>query len=320
MLVDEAQIMVRAGDGGNGLVAFRREKFVPKGGPYGGDGGKGGDIYLLGVTDIGALRQFRFQKFFHAENGQSGLPEKRTGKNGQDLVLKIPIGSVIKEKETNNIYEVTKVNETEIIAKGGKGGKGNWRFRSSINQTPKFAEHGMVGQEKTLLIELRLIAEIGFIGLPNAGKTSLLNELTNASAKVASYPFTTLEPNLGVMDSHIIADIPGLIEGAAKGKGLGDKFLRHIQRTKIIAHCISLESNDPKGDYLTVRKELEVFNQELLKKDEVILLTKTDLIDEKEKNKKLAILKKINKNIFPTSIHDWDSIQGLRKFLDTHLV
>jgi GTP-binding protein len=312
MLIDEATITVKAGNGGNGLVSFRREKFVPKGGPSGGDGGKGGDVYFVGVNDISALRQFRYKKLFCAQNGQNGQRDKKTGQSGKDLVLKLPVGSVICESKTGWAYDITFEGETICIVKGGRGGKGNWHFATSTNQIPQFAEHGMVGQEKNLALELRLIADIGLVGLPNAGKTSLLNELTNAEARVASYPFTTLEPNLGVMDNHIIADIPGLIEGASYGKGLGDKFLRHIQRTKIIAHCLSAESNDVINDYQIVRSELKNFNQELLRKKEVILLTKTDLIGESEKKKKLTLLKKINKEIILISIYDWDSLENIR--------
>lgn len=319
MLIDEAEITVKAGNGGRGLISFRHEKFIPKGGPSGGNGGKGGDVYLMGVTDIGALRQFRFKKSFEAKNGQSGLPDKKSGKNSEDLIIKLPIGSVIKENESTDVYEITKENEMILVAKGGKGGQGNWHFRTSTDQAPQFAEHGIPGQFKTLKIELRLIAEIGLIGLPNAGKTSLLNELTNASAKVANYPFTTLEPNLGVMDDHIVADIPGLIEGAADGKGLGDKFLRHIQRTKVLVHCLSLESDNIKRDYEVVRKELSNFNPDLLQKEEIILLTKSDMVEEKIKTKSEKMMKKINPNVLVVSIHDWDSLQKLRAIINSHL-
>ncbi len=315
MLVDEVEITIRAGNGGNGAVTFRRMKFVPKGGPSGGDGGKGGDVYLEAVSDIGALSQFRHQKNFFAEDGQGGGIEKKTGKDGEDLVLKVPIGSVITWKESNESYEFTYEGQKLLLTKGGIGGRGNWYFRSSTNQTPRYAEAGELGEEKRLKIELKLIADVGLIGLPNAGKTSLLNELTNASAKVANYPFTTLEPNLGVMGNLILADIPGLIEGASTGKGLGDKFLRHIQRTKVLVHCISCESSDLQGDYQLIRIELERFDKELLKKEEILVLTKADLLDEKEKKQKIRALKKLKPEVLAISIHDLGSLKKFQKLV-----
>ncbi|MDP3954959.1 MAG: GTPase ObgE, partial [bacterium] len=269
MLVDEVEITIKAGNGGNGKVGFHRSKFVPRGGPSGGDGGRGGDIYAEGVSDIGALYRFRYQKHFAAENGEGGGLRKKSGKDGQDLTLKIPVGSLIFVKERKEeTFEVIREGEIFLLARAGRGGRGNWRYRTSTNQTPMYAQTGFPGEEKHLRIELRLIADVGLIGLPNAGKTSLLNELTNASAKVANYPFTTLEPNLGVMGNLILADIPGLVEGAAEGKGLGHKFLRHIQRTKVLAHCISADSPDLAKDYAIVRSELKKFNKELLDKKE----------------------------------------------------
>lgn len=315
MLIDEVQATIKAGNGGNGAVAFRRAKFIPKGGPAGGDGGKGGDVYIEGVGDMGALYRFRFQKKFEAESGEDGAIRKKTGKDMPDLVLKIPVGSVITEEKTGKIYEIIKEGQSVLLAKGGKGGRGNWRYRSSTNQTPRYAQPGFPGEEKKIKIELKLIAEVGLIGLPNAGKTSLLNELTNASAKVANYPFTTLEPNLGVMGNLILADIPGLIEGAAEGKGLGHKFLRHIQRTKVLAHCLSSDSDDLRRDCEIVRNELGKFSKGLLEKKEILVLTKTDLISEKEKKEKLKLLKKINTKVIAVSIHNLQSLKDFQKLV-----
>lgn len=316
MLVDEIEITIKAGNGGNGKVGFHRSKFIPRGGPNGGDGGRGGDVYVEGVSDIGALYRFRFQKSFAAEDGGGGLLRKKTGKDGQSITLKVPVGSIIiSENGDQQTYEIAHEGQTSCLAKGGKGGCGNWRYRSSTNQTPLYAQPGQRTEEKHLKIELRLIADIGLIGLPNASKTSLLNELTRTSAKVANYPFTTLEPNLGVMGNFILADIPGLIEGAAEGKGLGHKFLRHVQRTKILAHCISSESEDLKKDYKIIRSELRKFNKELLDKKEILLLTKSDILNEKMKKEKVGILKKSNKDVLVVSVHDLISLKALQKLV-----
>ncbi|TSC53404.1 MAG: GTP-binding protein [Microgenomates group bacterium LiPW_31] len=228
--------------------------------------------------------------------------------------MKVPIGSIISDSQ-GQLLEIIKVGQSVCLAKGGKGGRGNWRFRSSTNQTPRWAEYGEKGEEKHLKIELKLIADVGLIGLPNAGKTSLLNELTHASAKVANYPFTTLEPNLGVMGDLILADIPGLVEGAAEGRGLGHKFLRHIQRTKILVHCLPAESDNLPKDYQIIRQELGKFSQDLLAKKEILLLTKADLLGEAEKKEKIKILRKLNKKVLAVSIHDLDSLKLLQKLV-----
>lgn len=315
MLVDEVQILVRAGNGGDGRVSFRREKFVPKGGPDGGKGGDGGDVYFGGVDDITALNRFRFEKKFAAQDGQPGGKDKKTGADGKDLVLKAPLGTVIKDLETNQVWECDRLGESFLIAKGGLGGRGNWSFRSATNRVPKKFEYGTYGQKRNLFLELRLFADVGIIGLPSAGKSSLLNSLTAASAKVAPYHFTTLEPNLGVMDGFVLADLPGLIEGASTGKGLGIKFLKHIKRTKILVHCISTESEDPLKDYQTVRKELADYDKDLLGKQEIILITKCDLIDKKK-------IKEIAKNLAPTkkeilfsSVYEAETLENLKKKL-----
>ena len=319
MLVDEVEIKIRAGKGGDGRVSFRREKYVPKGGPDGGDGGDGGDVYFVGVEDITALRRFRFQKEFSAESGKSGGANRKTGVSGKDLEIKIPVGTVIKDENTEEMWEMRDLGERFLIAKGGKGGRGNWHFKSATHQTPREFEEGGSGQEKDLFLELRLIADIGLIGLPSVGKSSLLNELTKAHAKVASYNFTTLEPSLGVMENGlIIADLPGLIEGAHEGKGLGIKFLKHIERTKVLLHCVSADSNTLLKDYETIRKELGEFDKELLERPEIILITKSDLVSGAEMKKMVIRLRQgfgETKEILVCSIYDYESIEKLKEKL-----
>lgn len=315
MLVDEVQIIVKAGDGGDGKVNFRREKYVPKGGPDGGDGGRGGDVYFVGVNNISALNQFRFKKKLEAENGEPGGKARKKGKDGKDLFVSLPAGTVITDINTHETWEIIQPEEQILIAQAGRGGRGNWHFRSSINQTPMEFEKGKPGEERELFLELRLIADIGFIGFPSVGKSSLLNELTAASVKTAEYHFTTLEPNLGVMDSLILADIPGLIEGASIGRGLGFKFLRHIQRTKVLAHVISAQTTSPFKDYEIIRKELGDYDPVLLQKPEIILINKSDLVSEDKIKKIKAELKPTKREILATSIHDYDSIQELKEKL-----
>jgi GTP-binding protein len=315
MLVDEVQIKLKAGDGGDGKVNFHREKFVPKGGPDGGDGGKGGDVYLVGVNDISALNQFRHKKEFEAEDGKPGGANRKTGKDGEDLFINLPVGTVVTDINTQETWEIVQPEEQILIAKGGKGGRGNWHFKSATHQTPLEFEEGKPGEERELFLELRLIADIGFIGFPSVGKSSLLNELTAASVKTAEYHFTTLEPNLGAMDHLILADIPGLIEGASIGRGLGFKFLRHIKRTKVLAHVISAQTISPLKDYEIIRKELGDYDPELLQKPEIILINKSDLVSEEEIKKIKAELKSTKREIFVTSIHDWESIQTLKERL-----
>lgn len=278
MLIDEVSITIKAGNGGSGLVHFYRDRWRPKGGPDGGDGGDGGSVYFKAVSDISKLSQFRFQKRFEAENGDPGGKNQRTGHGGKDLIVEVPIGTLV-TYDNGTSLEFTKVGQTEIMAKGGKGGRGNYYFRSATNQTPQEAEVGRQTLAKSLHLQLKLIADVGLIGLPNAGKTSLLNELSNADAKVGSYAFTTLEPNLGVTKGGlIIADIPGLIEGASQGKGLGFKFLKHIERTRLIIHCLSSESQDPQKDIEIIRQELSSFSSNLTHKKELLVITKSDLV------------------------------------------
>lgn len=312
MLIDEVQIEIRAGSGGDGKVSFRREKFVPKGGPDGGDGGDGGNVYLRGVESITALNKYRSQKKFQAGDGQSGGNQKKSGAKGKDLVLTVPVGTVVKDMGTQETWEITRPGEEVLLAKGGKGGRGNWHFRSATNQAPREFEHGTYGQKRELFLELRLIADVGFIGFPSVGKSSLLNELTAASVKTAEYHFTTLEPNLGAMNGLILADIPGLIEGASKGKGLGFKFLRHIKRTRVLVHVIAADTQDPLHDYQVIRQELKKYDPQLAQKPEVILINKTDLVSPGRIKKIKAELKLTKREILVSSIYDYDSIQKLR--------
>lgn len=291
MLIDEVHISVKAGNGGPGMVHFYSDRWRPKGGPDGGDGGDGGSVYFVGDPDIGKLHQFRHQTKFTAENGHSGGRNQRTGRDGRDLIFYIPIGTVI-NYDNGTSFELTRVGQKVLVARGGKGGKGNYSLRSSTNQTPQTTRPAFNTEYKNLFLQLKLIAQIGLVGLPNAGKTSLLNELTSANAKVANYAFTTLEPNLGVTKSgHIIADIPGLIEGASSGKGLGTKFLKHIERTQLIIHCVSAESSNCLNDYQTVRQELSAYSSTLAAKPEIIILTKSDLLSSTQTQKTLKSLR-----------------------------
>ncbi|MDD2696966.1 MAG: GTPase ObgE [Candidatus Pacebacteria bacterium] len=314
MLIDDVKIRVTAGHGGKGTVAFSKTKMNL--GPTGGNGGKGGSIFIEGISDLNALNKFRFKKEFKAENGKDGTPQLRDGRDGEDLILSVPFGTVVHKLDTGEDVEVTKIGQRGLVAEGGRGGRGNYLFRSATNTTPKDFEEGELGESFNLHLELKLIADVGFVGLPNVGKTSLLNELTNAKSKVANYPFTTLEPNLGVYYDLILADIPGLIEGASRGKGLGIKFLRHVERTKILFHFIAADSLDPLSDYETVRTELGSYNKLLLEKPEYLFLSKSDIIPKEAASGIIGEFKKLNKNLMPISIFDWDSIERVKKILN----
>ncbi len=313
MIIDNVTITVKAGNGGNGAVSFRREKYVPKGGPDGGNGGRGGDIYFIGVSDLSALNQFRNKKEIKADNGINGGRKKKFGKDAESLSVYVPIGTTIEVLDSNKTIEIKNVGEKVIIAKGGRGGLGTFELRSSTNTTPRVAEDGQPGEEKRLLLNLKYIADIGLIGLPNSGKSSLLNALTQANVKTANYAFTTLEPNLGSMNDIIIADIPGLIEGASQGKGLGIKFLKHIEKTHLLVHCVDPSEFDPLESYKTIRNELGAYNPELLNLPEIIILTKKDIYTADKKV--LTKLKKLNKDILTVSIIDDESIKELRSKL-----
>ncbi len=315
MIIDDVKIKISAGNGGGGVVAFSKTKMVL--GPTGGNGGKGGDIYFEGVSDLTALRQFRYKKEIDAENGGDGNSRLNDGKDGKDIVLHVPVGTVATNLSNGIVFEITKIGQKELAAKGGRGGKGNFLFRSSINTTPKQSQPGKPGESFDIRLELKLIADVGFIGLPNVGKSSLLNELTNAKSKVANYAFTTLEPNLGAYYDLILADIPGLIEGASEGKGLGIKFLRHVERTTVLFHFISSDSPNPMQDYKTVRKELENHNKILLEKPEYIFLSKSDIASQESIKKIQEKFKKsLKKDAMPVSIIDAESVNDIKKILN----
>ena len=311
--VDEASFHARAGKGGDGVVRWLHEKGKEYMGPAGGNGGKGGDVYVEAVRDIGILAGYRNIKLFEAEKGGDGGKKSMDGKTGEPLILKLPVGSVVTNLDTQQSFELLKEGERVLILKGGRYGLGNEHFVGSTNQRPEMTTQGRMGEEADFHVELRLIVDAGFAGFPNAGKSSLLNALTNAKAKVANYQFTTLEPNLGDLYGFILADIPGLIEGASEGRGLGDKFLRHIARTKMILHCISLENEDITLAYRTIRKELEAYSAELATKKEIIVLTKTDLIDEKTLKDRVKEAKKLNPEVLTISIVNDEEV---KKFKD----
>ncbi|MDP1718951.1 MAG: GTPase ObgE [bacterium] len=314
MLIDDVIIKISAGHGGKGAVAFDKNKMAI--GPAGGSGGKGGSIIFEGVPDIGALRHFRFRKVIDAENGQEGRSQFRDGHDGKDMILQVPVGTVIHNLTTGAHSDVTKINEKLLLAQGGKGGKGNFLFRGPKDTSPTRFQPGLPGDAFDVRLELKLIADVGLVGLPNAGKSSLINELTKAESRVGNYPFTTLEPSLGAYYELIIADIPGLIEGASEGKGLGVKFLRHVERTQTIFHLVSSESKKVSKDYKIIRTELGEYNPEILKKKEYLFLTKSDMVSPVDLKKQLAALKKLNKNAIAVSIHDFASLEKVKKILN----
>ncbi len=312
MLIDKAQVVFKGGKGGNGKVSFRRNKK----GPDGGNGGDGGNLYVVAKSDIRLLSQFTREDQFAAENGIDGANNQRSGAKGKDLEIYLPVGTALLDAVSGKeLFELSFEGERMLVCRGGKGGSGNWESRSADNPVPRKAEPGQKGEVRELVLSLKLIADFGLIGLPNAGKTSLLNELTGAHERTANYSFTTLSPALGVFNRKVIADIPGLIEGASKGRGLGIGFLKHIEKVKVLLHCISCESEDILKDYQTVRKELFSFNPNLEHKKEIILLTKTDLVENKTIEKATELLRKKNETILPVSINNWESLEALKEML-----
>jgi GTP-binding protein len=319
--LDQAKIYVKAGNGGSGSASFRREKFVEFGGPDGGDGGDGGSVVLLAEENLNTLIDFRFQQHFKAEKGGNGMGKKKTGKNGNNLILKVPIGTQVFEEDNNTLIEDLKlVKQKIIIARGGKKGLGNVRFKSSTNRAPRKKTSGSIGESFCIWLQLKVIADIGIIGMPNAGKSSLLSVLTKARPKIANYPFTTINPNLGVTsysDKEItLADIPGIIEGAHEGVGLGDKFLRHIERCKILVHLIDISNDDALENYLKIRKELSKYSKNLLKKKEIIVFNKIDLVAENVVKERIYMFKKkIKKNIYKISVLKNKDLINIKKLL-----
>ncbi len=315
MLIDDVTITLKAGNGGRGAAAFQRVKLMQ--GPTGADGGRGGCIYFEGVSDVTVLQQFASRREIKAPDGGNGRAQFIDGKGAEDLILKVPVGTRITNTESGFVQEIVHVGDRLLAVGGGKGGRGNFKFRGPSNTSPMEFEEGTMGDVATFHLELRLIADVGLVGLPNAGKSSLLNELTRAKSKVGSYAFTTLEPHLGSHYGIIIADIPGLIEGASQGKGLGDKFLRHIQHTSTLFHLVSAESEDPLADYKTVRAELEAYDPELMHKTEHVLLTKSDMVDAKRLKEIVAVFKKKKIAVLPVSILDDASMAEVKKLLNS---
>lgn len=310
--VDQLDCVVTAGKGGNGVVRWRHEKGKEFSGPSGGNGGKGGDVYAVAVRDIGILARYQRDAQFNAGSGNDGFKDSKQGKSGDDFELSVPIGSVIQNRETGEVYELLGEGDRVMLAKGGRGGLGNEHFKSSVNTRPEEQTNGEPGESFSIHIELQIIADAGLVGLPNAGKSSLLNVLTRAGAKVGDYAFTTLSPNLGDCFGYILADIPGLIEGAAEGKGLGHEFLRHIKRTKVILHCVGLDNQEPLASYTTVRDELAAYDQSLATKPELIILTKADVVTKSDAAKVADMFVGMGKAVVVVSIIDDVSIKVLR--------
>ncbi|HOA83493.1 MAG TPA: GTPase ObgE [Thermodesulfovibrio thiophilus] len=294
--VDYVKIYVKAGDGGRGCVSFRREKYVPRGGPDGGDGGKGGDVIIKASSDLHTLLDYRYKKIYKAESGEHGKGSNMTGRDGEDLIIKVPVGTVIKNMETNKIIaDLDEEGKSIVIAKGGRGGLGNTHFATSTNQAPRYAQPGQKGEELWIILELKLLADVGLIGLPNAGKSTLISVISSAKPKIADYPFTTLTPVLGVVkygdhQSFVVADIPGLIEGAHRGTGLGHQFLRHVERTSLLLHLVDVSDfidSDPVENFEKIQKELELYNPSLIKKPLAVAGTKIDLAHKANRLNKL---------------------------------
>ncbi len=320
MFIDYAEIELASGKGGDGAVTFRREKYVPKGGPSGGNGGKGGDIIIEAHHNLSTLLDFKYKRHYKADKGDNGASALKDGKNGEDIIIKVPIGTIIKDSESGKIiFDLDEDNKSVIIAKGGKGGKGNSNFATPTNQTPRFAEPGKPGEEKRIILELKLIADVGLVGFPNAGKSTLISTISSAKPKIADYPFTTLEPNLGIVrykdyQSFTVADIPGIIEGAHEGKGLGHKFLRHIERTKILLFMIDVTSDNFQRDFNILYNELKSYSPKLAEKKKIISLTKIDLLEESQLKK--ISKKKIKNADSPIILFSSVTKQGIPELLD----
>jgi GTP-binding protein len=327
MFVDRVEVTIQAGNGGDGAVSFRHEKFIDRGGPDGGDGGNGGNVVLVASRNQNTLASFRYQKLLKAENGQPGGKRRRHGKNGQSLIVPVPVGTVATSEDGRVLADLVEDGQRAIIARGGGGGFGNAHFVSSTRQAPRVAEKGERGEALPAVFELKMIADVGIVGLPNAGKSTFLSVVSNARPAIANYPFTTLTPNLGVVDidgehSLLIADIPGLIEGASQGKGLGDEFLRHAERTSVILHLIDIYSEDISADYLTIMKELAAYKVDLSKRPQVVVLSKIEGLDKKEVEAKLKQLKEtVPRGVSTAAISSvsGEGVQGLLRVLQKHV-
>jgi GTP-binding protein len=319
MFVDSLTISAAAGDGGNGVTRWRHEKFKPMAGPSGGNGGRGGSVFLRAVRDVNLLASYTGDKTFEAERGQDGMGGSKFGKNGEDCYIDVPVGSVVTDLERERTYELLTEGETVRILKGGSGGIGNEQFKSATNRSPEESTKGRKGERGEFRIDLSLVVDVGLIGQPNAGKSTLLNTLTNAHAKVGTYPFTTLEPHLGDLYGFVLADIPGLIAGAAEGKGLGHTFLRHVTRTKMLLHLVSLESEDALDRYYTIRKELSSYAKDLVEKEEWVIFTKKDLADTTYIETLVKEIDKIGKRVFVISAETGEGVKELQDSLVRHL-
>ncbi len=329
MFTDYVKIFASAGKGGDGAISFRREKYVAAGGPDGGDGGKGGDVYFQVDRDANTLIDFRFKKKFKAENGHNGDGARKYGRKGQDLYIKVPIGTIVKDAETNRVLaDLSEPEQTELILKGGKGGLGNSHFATSTRQAPRFAQDGEPGEEKELVLELKLLADVGLLGFPNVGKSTFLSVVTSANPKIANYHFTTIDPNLGVVkssygDSFVIADIPGIIEGASDGAGLGIQFLRHVERTRLLLHFVDVsgsEGRDAVKDFETINEELKSYSEKLSNRTQIIVASKADLITDDTQLKALEeIAKKNNQKLFKISSATGEGVEELMNYVSKTL-
>jgi GTP-binding protein len=320
MFVDKVAVTIQAGDGGDGRVNFRKEKFIDRGGPDGGDGGHGGSIIMAASWNQNTLANFRYQRLLKAEDGRAGDKQKKHGKNGQDLIINVPVGTIVTDAEGQVLADLAEDGQQAVISKGGRGGFGNAHFISSVRQAPRVAEKGEKGELHDATMELKMIADVGLVGLPNAGKSTLLASISHAKPEIANYPFTTIRPNLGVVDldketSLLVADIPGLIEGASEGKGLGDEFLRHVERTSVLLHLIDSYSDDVAAAYKTIQKELRTYAVDLTKRPQIVVLTKIDGLDDEIVNSNIEILKKVIPKATQVVAISAPSKQGIKELL-----
>lgn len=321
MFLDKTKVRIISGKGGNGAVAWRREKYVDKGGPAGGDGGRGGDVYFVADESMTTLMDFRYKSVFKAENGENGRPKSQHGKGGKNLYIKVPMGTIVRDPENDKIIaDLTEDGQEVLVAKGGRGGRGNCRFATAQKRAPQFCEPGEAGIERELELELKLIADVGLLGMPNAGKSTLISAISSAKPKIADYPFTTLVPHLGVVkkqngDGYVVADIPGLIEGASEGVGLGHEFLRHVERCRFLIHVVDLTQDNPVENYKKINNELEKHSKQLSELYQVIALNKIDALDSSTREKYCSEFKKYSENVFLISAATHEGVSGLLNFV-----